>query len=111
MPDLAVIREGRGVSLEQIARSTRIGMFYLRAIERGQIDKLPGGIYRRSYIAQYARAIDYSAEDLMEKFGVRRNEEPPAAQDGPPPSLLDRLVRFLDSLVHMHITAAGERQR
>jgi cytoskeletal protein RodZ len=56
---LAAIRKNRGISLEQISASTKIGVRSLDAIERGDFRKLPGGIYNTSYIRQYARAIDY----------------------------------------------------
>jgi len=62
---LATIRRNRGISLEQIAQSTKIGVRSLEAIERGDFQKLPGGIYSTSYIRQYARAIDYDESDLL----------------------------------------------
>ena len=48
-----------GISLEQIAESTKISIRSLEAIEQGDFRKLPGGIYNTSYIRQYARAIEY----------------------------------------------------
>src|ERR1039457_4714312 len=56
---LATIRRNRGISLEQIAESTKISIRSLEAIEQGDFRKLPGGIYSTSYIRQYARAIEY----------------------------------------------------
>src|SRR4051812_4300255 len=62
---LATIRRNRGISLEQIADSTKISVRSLEAIERGEFKKLPGGIYNTSYIRQYARAIDYDESALL----------------------------------------------
>ena len=62
---LATIRENRGISLEQISSSTKIGVRTLEAIERGEFSKLPGGIYSTSYIRQYARAIDYDEGAIL----------------------------------------------
>jgi cytoskeletal protein RodZ len=56
---LATVRRNRGISLQQISDSTKIGVRALEAIEQGEFRKLPGGIYATSYIRQYARAIDY----------------------------------------------------
>jgi cytoskeletal protein RodZ len=56
LPDLAGIRATRGHSLDEIARATNITMRYLQAIESGELEKLPGGIYTKSYIRQYAEA-------------------------------------------------------
>lgn len=65
---LATIRHNRGISLEQIAESTKIGMRSLRAIEVGDFKKLPGGIYNTSYIRQYARAIDFDETELLKYY-------------------------------------------
>jgi len=62
---LSTIRHNRGISLEQIAESTKIGVRTLEAIEQGDFRKLPGGIYNTSYIRQYARAIDYDESVLL----------------------------------------------
>ncbi len=65
---LATIRKNRGISLEQIAQSTKISVRCLQAIERGEFGKLPGGIYNTSYIRQYARAIDYDETILLKIY-------------------------------------------
>lgn len=62
---LATIRRNRGVTLEQIAMSTKISIRSLQAIEQGDFGKLPGGIYNTSYIRQYARAIEYDESVLL----------------------------------------------
>jgi cytoskeletal protein RodZ len=62
---LPAIRRNRGVSLEQIADSTKISIRWLKAIEQGDFRGLPGGIYNTSYIRQYAQAIDYDEAALL----------------------------------------------
>jgi cytoskeletal protein RodZ len=71
---LATIRKNRGVTLEQIASDTKIGIRLLEAIERGDFRKLPGGIYDTSYIRQYARAIDYDETAILELYMRERGE-------------------------------------
>jgi cytoskeleton protein RodZ len=65
---LATIRKNRGITLEQIAESTKISVRSLEAIEHGDFGKLPGGIYNTSYIRQYARAIDYDETILLKIY-------------------------------------------
>jgi cytoskeletal protein RodZ len=76
---LATIRRNRGISLEQIADSTKINIRSLKAIEGGDFKKLPGGIYNTSYIRQYAKAIDFDEAELLAfyrmKMGVACNAE------------------------------------
>ncbi len=63
--NLAGIRQRKGISLEDIAHTTKIGMHYLQAIEREEFRKLPGGVYNCSYLKQYARAIDIQEAELL----------------------------------------------
>lgn len=71
LPDLAAIRQRRGLSLEDIAHTTKISLGYLRAIEEGRFESLPGGIYDVSYLRQYARAIDYDEDELIRRYQER----------------------------------------
>jgi cytoskeletal protein RodZ len=84
---LAAIRRNRGVSLEQIAETTKISMRALQAIEVGEFNRLPGGIYNTNYLRQYAQAIDFDAGTLLDyyyrKTGLRPSE---ALQDETPRS-------------------------
>ena len=64
----AEIRRNRGISLAQIADSTKISIRSLEAIEKGEFSKLPGGIYNTNYIRQYARAIDYDESILLAQY-------------------------------------------
>jgi cytoskeletal protein RodZ len=68
---LATIRRNRGISLEQIAESTKINIRSLKAIECGDFKKLPGGIYNTSYIRQYAKAIDFDESELLAFYRIK----------------------------------------
>lgn len=63
--DLATMRQRKGVSLEQIAQTTKIRTFWLQAIEEGRWHELPGGIYRRNYIRQYAEETGVDVRELL----------------------------------------------
>jgi cytoskeletal protein RodZ len=65
---LATVRRNRGITLEQISKATKIGVRSLAAIESGDFRVLPGGIYATSYIRQYARAIDYPEDDILDLY-------------------------------------------
>jgi cytoskeletal protein RodZ len=66
--DLPLLRHQKGISLNQIAEATKIGVRYLEAIECGQFARLPGGIYNISYIRQYAKAIEVSADSILDCY-------------------------------------------
>jgi transcriptional regulator with XRE-family HTH domain len=66
--DLAEWRQRNHISLPEIAEATKISVRYLEAIERGDFKSLPGGAYSLSYLRQYADAINYDADYLIECF-------------------------------------------
>lgn len=58
-PELYQARKAKGISIDQAAAGTFIQPRYLQAIERGQIDKLPGGLYTRRFIERYAEFLNF----------------------------------------------------
>jgi cytoskeleton protein RodZ len=61
-------REMRGVSLEEIANATKIGVRALSALEEEQFSKLPGGIFTRSFIRSYARYLGLDEEAILAEY-------------------------------------------
>jgi cytoskeleton protein RodZ len=81
--DLARFRKRAGVSLEQIAHSTKIGSRFLEAIEGERFDRLPGGIFTTSYLRQYALAIGYDEDALVAFCNRKMNGSEPSAEPAP----------------------------
>jgi cytoskeleton protein RodZ len=52
------------ISLEKISIETKIGVRLLEAIEAEQFEKLPGGVFRRSFVLQYAQALGVDPEEI-----------------------------------------------
>jgi transcriptional regulator with XRE-family HTH domain len=63
-------RERTGVSLESIAKSTKISGSLFAALERGDCSRWPAGIYGRAYVKAYAEAIGLNASDVVDEFGT-----------------------------------------
>jgi cytoskeletal protein RodZ len=61
-------REQRGISLRQIASATKIAVVALEALERGQVSKLPGGIFSRAFVRSYAQEVGLEAEQTVRDF-------------------------------------------
>ena len=91
IPDLAAIRESKGISLAAIARETKISRRYLEAIERADLAQLPGGLFTTSYLRQYARAIDFDEWDLVARCGAAI---PPPPEEPPRKGMMGPLLRF-----------------
>ena len=82
-------REARGMTLEEIAAKTKIGIRLLRAIESEQFEKLPGGLFNKSFVRQYARIVGVDEEiavrEYLQAFGARREAAAAARSRAPEP--------------------------
>ncbi|MEI9976120.1 MAG: helix-turn-helix transcriptional regulator [Ignavibacteriota bacterium] len=72
--DLTGWRKRNGISLSAIAEATKISVRYLEAIERGKYTSLPGGAYGVNYVRQYAEAIHFDAQLLVEQYRKKTAE-------------------------------------
>src|SRR5437870_4372621 len=61
-------RERRGISLRQIANATKISIAALEALERGDISRLPGGIFTRAFVRSYATEVGLDPEQTIREF-------------------------------------------
>jgi cytoskeleton protein RodZ len=61
-------RERRGVSLREVADSTKISISNLQALERDDISWLPGGVFGRGFVRAYATAVGLDPEATVAEF-------------------------------------------
>jgi cytoskeletal protein RodZ len=61
-------RERRGVTLRQIANSTKLSVSQLEALERNDIGRLPGGIFSRGIVRSYAAEVGLDPEKTIQDF-------------------------------------------
>jgi cytoskeletal protein RodZ len=61
-------RERKGVSLRQIANSTKIAVAVLDGLERNDISKLPGGIFGRAFVRSFATEVGLEPEAAIQEF-------------------------------------------
>lgn len=67
-------REMRGVSLEEISESTKIGTRSLRALEEDDFEKLPGGIFNKGFVRAYSRFLGLDEEQTVADFDAAFKE-------------------------------------
>jgi cytoskeleton protein RodZ len=70
-------RELRGVSLREMANSTKISVRFLQALEEDRLDVLPGGIYPRAFVKQYAMFLGLDPERAVADFLLRQGRPEP----------------------------------
>lgn len=64
-------REARGISLQQIAKVTKISPAALEALEHNDISRLPGGIFGRAIVRSYAIEVGLDPERTVRDFIAR----------------------------------------
>ena len=76
-------RDRRGLSLEEIAKTTKISVSALDALERYDASTLPGGIFTRSFVRSYAVEVGLDPETSLQEFLARCPEADPVEIVGP----------------------------
>ena len=56
-------RQKRDLELDQVSHELKIAPRFLRAIEEERFDRLPGGVFAKSFVRQYARMLDLDEEE------------------------------------------------
>lgn len=73
-------RERRGISLRQIAASTKISVTALEALERNDVSRLAGGIFSRSFVRAYAMEVGLDPDETVREFLQRFEDVPPPGE-------------------------------
>lgn len=61
-------REKKGLTIKDIERETSIRAKYLEALEQGKYDQLPGEVYVKGFIRNYAKFLHLDAEKLVQEY-------------------------------------------
>jgi transcriptional regulator with XRE-family HTH domain len=67
-PNLRRLRLQRGVSLQQLAESTKVSESLWAGLERNDFSRWPTGIYARAFVREYATAIGLDPETTVDTF-------------------------------------------
>ncbi len=73
-------REKRKLHLEDVSRELKISHRMLEAIEADQYERLPGTIFAKAFVRQYANLLSLDGEELAGQVG--RAMEPPELETG-----------------------------
>ncbi len=78
---LYAARERKGVDLYRAERDTKIRARYLGALERGDYKELPGAVYTKGFLRNYALYLGLDPEDVLAQWRRERGDgkEPPPA--------------------------------
>jgi cytoskeletal protein RodZ len=84
-------REARHLTIQQVAETTKIASHHFTSLERGDIRRWPGGMYRRAMVRAYAQAIGLNVEETVGRFLAafpsEQDEPPVASRPAPQPEV------------------------
>ncbi len=64
-------REALGLSLEAVEEETKIRRKYIQALEQEQFQVLPGPIYAKAFLKNYAKFLGIKVEEIMEEYRLQ----------------------------------------
>jgi len=70
-------REMRGITLVEMAESTKISQRWLKALEDEEFEILPGGVFNRGFVRSYARFLGINDEQAVSDYIAASNEQEP----------------------------------
>lgn len=90
---LKTARESKNLTLDEIQERTKIRKRYLQAIEEGDLSILPGLVYARGFIKNYAEILGLDGQALLREYELLEEKpvSPPAnsSVDGTEPRSAD----------------------
>ena len=76
---LLAARERKGVDLYRAERDTKIRARYLGALERGEYRELPGSVYTKGFLRNYALYLGLDPDDVLLQWRRERGDTKEAA--------------------------------
>jgi transcriptional regulator with XRE-family HTH domain len=67
-PNLRRLRVQRGIAISDIVSATNVSATLWEGLERNDLSRWPTGIYARSYVRSYAKAIGVDPESTVDEF-------------------------------------------
>lgn len=61
-------REGKNISIEELATRTRIGVRFIKLIEENQFDQLPNPVSAKGFLRSYARCLGLEETPILSRF-------------------------------------------
>ena len=96
---LRLQREQMGVTMEQAAEDTRIRLKFLQAIESGDYQSLPGTVYTKGFLRNYAQYLNLDAEEMLALYTGERGGSEPARTFAPMRPLVKRSFIFTPTVL------------
>ena len=104
---LRLQREAMGVTMQQAAEDTRIREKFLQAIENGDYQSLPGTVYTKGFLRNYAQYLNLDPEEALALYTGERGGSEPARTFAPMKPLVKRSFIFTPTILVPVVVLAG----
>jgi len=74
-------REKKGLSLKDIENAINIRVLYLDAIEKGDYHVIPGEVYLKGFIRNYANYLDFNGSEIVDLYRKTHMPSKPAVSE------------------------------
>jgi hypothetical protein len=85
-PYLIAHRLEKDMSLDEVARRTRIGAETLRLIETQDLDRLPVPVFVLGFLRAYAKTVGADGNEAVRRYQAHVDRRPPALETRPGPT-------------------------
>jgi len=84
---LAAAREAQGLTAADVARQLKLSVSQVEALEAGRYEQLPGPIFVRGFIRNYARLVKQDPEELLRNAAETLPHPAPRPETPPSPEI------------------------
>jgi cytoskeletal protein RodZ len=106
---LKTTREGKGLSLDDAGKDTKISIRYLEALEKEDFSGFPGEAYITGFIRNYGAYLDLDVQELLSIYYALKIQEQPIPEQllRKTPQILPKII--IGILVGIIVAGAGAR--
>jgi len=106
---LKATREGRGLSLDDAGKDTKISIRYLEALEKEDFSGFPGEAYITGFLRNYGAYLDLDVQELLSLYYALKIQEQPIPEQllRKTPQVLPKIL--IGVLLGIIIAGAGAR--
>lgn len=79
---LRKLREKKGLSIHELATTTRISARWIAALEQEKFDQLPAAVFATGYVRNLARALGIDPDELLSRYRTQRQSQDAAMLTG-----------------------------
>jgi len=100
-------REAREITLREIAETSKISLRYLEALEQDRFDLLPGPLFAKGFLREYAKFVGLDPDEVVNYYLSALPPEDGTDRQRPHPAPRPRIPWLVITLVAVAVAALG----